>query len=69
MKLSKAIKTCLDYHRSHSKPNTVRSYEAILTKLDLVFGEKELAEISSEDVLTFLEKISSWIRGFIYLRS
>jgi hypothetical protein len=42
MKLSKAIKICLDYHRNHSKPNTVRSYEAILTKLDLTFGEKEL---------------------------
>jgi len=58
MKLSKAIKICLDYHRSHSKPNTVRSYEAILTKLDLTFGDKELAEISSEDVLTFLDKMT-----------
>ena len=58
MKLSKAIKNCLDYHRSHSKPNTVRSYEAILTKFDLTFGDKELAEISSEDILTFLDKIT-----------
>jgi integrase/recombinase XerD len=58
MKLSKSIKICLDYHRNLSKPNTVRSYEAILTKFGLVFGNKDLEEISSEDVLTFLDKIT-----------
>jgi len=58
MKLSKAIKICLDYHRNHSKPNTVRSYEAILTKFGLIFGDKDLEEISSEDILTFLDKIT-----------
>ena len=46
MKVSKAIKICLDYHRNHSKPNTVRSYEAILTKFGLIFGDEELEEIS-----------------------
>ncbi|MGB6010819.1 MAG: site-specific integrase [Desulfobacterales bacterium] len=58
MKLSKAIKICLDYHRNHSKPNTVRSYEAILKKFGLIFGDKGLEEISSEDILTFLDKIT-----------
>ena len=58
MKLSKATKICLNYHRNHSKPNTVRSYEAILTKFDLTFGDKELEEISSKDILTFLDKIT-----------
>ena len=58
MKVSKAIKICLDYHRNHSKPNTVRSYEAILKKFDLTFGNKELEVISSEDILTFLDKIT-----------
>jgi integrase/recombinase XerD len=58
MKVSKAIKICLDYHRNHSKPNTVRSYEAILTKFGLIFGDKDLEEISSEDILTFLDKIT-----------
>jgi integrase/recombinase XerD len=57
MKVSKAIKICLDYHRNHSKPNTVRSYEAILTKFGLIFGDKDLEEISSDDILTFLDKI------------
>jgi hypothetical protein len=58
MKVSKAIKICLDYHRNYSKPNTIRSYESILTRLDLIFGEKDLKEISSEDILTFLNKVT-----------
>ena len=56
MKVSKTIKICLDYHRNHSKPNTVRSYEAILTKFGLIFGDEELEEISPEDILIFLDK-------------
>ena len=59
MKVSKAIKICLDYHRNHSKPNTLKSYEAILTKFGLIFGDKDLEEISSEDILTFLDKITA----------
>ncbi len=58
MKVSKVIEICLDYHRNHSKPNTVRSYEAILTKFGLIFGDKNLEEVSSEDILTFLSKIT-----------
>ena len=58
MKVSKVIEICLDYHRNHSKPNTVRSYEAILTKFGLIFGDKDLEEVSSEDILTFLSKIT-----------
>jgi integrase/recombinase XerD len=58
MKVSKVIEICLDYHRNHSKPNTVRSYEAILTKFGLTFGDKDLEEVSSEDILTFLSKIT-----------
>ena len=54
MKVSKAIKICLDYHRNYSRPNTIRAYESILTKFDLIFGDKDLEEISSEDILTFL---------------
>jgi hypothetical protein len=37
---------------------TVRSYEGILTKFGLMFGDRELEEISSEDILTFLSKIT-----------
>jgi len=58
MKVSKAIKICLDYHQNQSKPNTVRSYGAILKKFGLIFGDKDLEEISSEDILTFLDTIT-----------
>jgi integrase/recombinase XerD len=58
MKVSKAIKVCLEYHRNHSKPNTVRSYEAILTKFGFIFGGKDLEDISSEDILSFLDQIA-----------
>ena len=58
MKVSKVIEICLDYIRNHSKLNTVRSYEAILTKFGLIIGDKDLEEVSSEDILTFLSKIT-----------
>jgi site-specific recombinase XerD len=58
MKVSKVIEIFLDYHRNHSKPNTVRSYEAILKKFGLIFGDEDLEKISSEDILTFLSKIT-----------
>ncbi|MGB2928954.1 MAG: site-specific integrase, partial [Desulfobacterales bacterium] len=58
MKVSKAIQICLDYHRSYSKPNTIRSYESILTKFGLIFGDKDLEEVSSENILAFLNKIT-----------
>ena len=48
MKISKAIEICLDYHRNYSKPATIRSYESILTKFGLIFGDKDLEEVSSE---------------------
>jgi len=58
MKVSKAIEICLDYHRNYSKPNTIRAYESILTRFGLVFSDKDIEEISSEDILTFLNKIT-----------
>ena len=48
MKVSKAIKICLDYHRNYSRPSTIRAYESIFAKFDLTFGNKELEEISSD---------------------
>ncbi|MEA1947200.1 MAG: hypothetical protein U9N83_07830 [Thermodesulfobacteriota bacterium] len=36
----------------------IRAYESILTKFSLIFGDKDIGEISSEDILTFLSKIT-----------
>ena len=59
MKVSKAIEICLGYHQDYSKPNTIRAYKSILTKFGLVFGGKDIEQISSEDILTFLGKITA----------
>ena len=58
MKVSKVTEICLDYHRNHSKPNTVQLYEALLTNFGLIFGDKDLEEVSSENILTFFSKIT-----------
>ena len=56
MKVSKVIEICLDYHRNHSKPNTVRSYEAILTKFGLIFGDKDLKKFPRRTFSPFSAK-------------
>jgi hypothetical protein len=69
MKVSKAIKICLDYHRNHSKPNTIRSYEAILTKFGLIFGDKDLIEYylqqfsnNPDEIISPLGMIHIWLK-------
>jgi hypothetical protein len=43
LSLAKVVGICLEYnHRNHAKPNTVRSYEAVLTKFGLIFGDEDL---------------------------
>ena len=32
MKMSKAAKIWIDYHKSHSKKNTVRSYQSVIDR-------------------------------------
>jgi len=39
------IEICLDYRWNHSKPKTVKSYEAIFTKFGLTFGGKDLEDL------------------------
>ena len=39
MKLSKAAKIWIDYHKAHSKKNTVRSYQAIIERYIKGFGD------------------------------
>ena len=58
MKVSKAVEFLLEYHRSSSRRNTIRAYEAILAKFCERFGGKELDELSSNEVLSFLNEIT-----------
>jgi len=50
MKVSNAVKLCLEYHKSHSKENTVRAYKMILTQLCEEFGAENLENITTESL-------------------
>lgn len=58
MKVSKAAKLCLEHHKSHSKNNTVRAYRMVLAQLCEVFGTENLENITTERVLSFLNRIT-----------
>ena len=49
MKLSQAAKLFLAYHTSHSKENSVRAYNLVLTQLLEEFGDENLEEINTAD--------------------
>jgi len=58
MKVSKAAKLCLGYHKAHSKENTLRAYRMVLTQLCEEFGTENLEDITTERVLSFLNRIT-----------
>jgi integrase/recombinase XerD len=58
MKVSKAAKLCLEYHKSHPKENTVRAYMTILAQLCEEFGSENLEDITTERILSFLNRIT-----------
>lgn len=58
MQTSKAAKLWLDYHKSNLKKNTVRAYETTLTNFCQDFGDKELEEVTSDEILSFLNQFT-----------
>ena len=58
MKLSQAAKLFLAYHTSHSKENSVRAYNLVLTQLLEEFGDENLEEITTKRILSFLSRIT-----------
>src|SRR5210317_1485490 len=58
MKISQAIKFCLEYQKFNSKVNTVTNYEFLLGKFGSVYIDRELESITTEDVLSFLTDLS-----------
>jgi len=57
MKVSEAAKLFLEYHKSHSKENSVRAYNLVLTQFLQEFGAGELEGITTERILSFLNRI------------
>ena len=65
MKVSKAAKLCLEYHKSHSKENTYRAYRMVLIQLC------EILKLTSSDInerrLTLKEPKSGREQEFIFI--
>jgi len=58
MKVSQASKIWLDYHRAHSKKNTVRAYEFTIAKFNQNYANLNLHEVSTDDILDFMTQFT-----------
>ena len=58
MNVSQASKIWLGYHRAHSKLNTVRAYQFTIEKFNQNFGNRNLNEVSTDDVLDFMTQFT-----------
>jgi len=58
MNVSQSSKIWLDYHRAHSKENTIRAYEFTIEKLNHNFASLNLKEVSTDDILNFMTQIT-----------
>jgi len=58
MNVSQASKIWLDYHRAHSKENTVRAYESTIAKFNQNFENLNLNELSTDVILDFMTQIT-----------
>ena len=58
MQVLEAAKLWLEYHKSHSKENSIRAYKLVLSKFCEEFGFENLGDITTEKVLSFLNRIT-----------
>ena len=58
MKVSQAVNFWLNYHRANSSKNTIRAYKELMERFCQVSGDKDLKELTSDDVLDFLNGIT-----------
>jgi integrase/recombinase XerD len=59
MKVSKAAKFWIDYHKTHSKKNTVQSYQSVIERFCQDFGDTEIEQVTPDDVLSFLNNFTN----------
>ena len=75
MLVSQGITVCMEYHKAHSKPHTLKAYEYILGKFRDQFEGRDIKSLTTEEVLTFLNGVCNGTRQstkssrFAYLRS
>jgi integrase/recombinase XerD len=58
MQVSRAVAIWLEYHKSHSRENTLKAYKTALETFSAEFADKKINELSSEDVLSFLNRVT-----------
>ena len=58
MNVSKTAQIWLDYHRAHSKNNTVKAYSWTMGKFCEEYGDTDLLDLSVDNILSFLNQIS-----------
>ena len=58
MKVSEAAKLWLEHHKCHSKENSIRAYQLVLTKFCDEFGNEDLKDITTERALSFLNRVT-----------
>jgi len=49
MKVAQGIHYWLEYHNLHSKKSTLKTYQSILSKLTVQFGERDLSSLTREE--------------------
>jgi hypothetical protein len=59
MLVSQGIIVCMEYHKAHSKPYTMRSYDYILGKFRDQYEGRDIKSFTSEEMLTFLNRVCS----------
>ena len=55
------IKIYLEYHKSHSRENTFKAYRVTLSSFNIEFGDRNLEEITTDEILSFLNRIDIFI--------
>ena len=58
MKVLQAAKIWIEYHTANSKENTIRAYKWIIGKFCDQFGDSDLTELSSDQILQYLNHIT-----------
>jgi hypothetical protein len=57
--MSKAAAIWIDYHKNHSKNNTVRSYQSVNERFCQNFIDTEIEQLPPDDVLSFLNSFTN----------
>ena len=58
MQVYEAVKIWLEYHKANSREKTLRTYRTILSKFSQEFGERNIEDLTSEEILSFLGRVT-----------